>query len=106
MLSHHEPIESAWYALLLLTRERLGGPGFLIHDSHLFDGVDAGQIARALLLGAQAATSTLQQYIVTFNSDIFDTLPLADEIDRARAVLATRLSDETETGGLFGFPFD
>jgi uncharacterized protein YydD (DUF2326 family) len=27
-------------ALLQLAQERFGGPGFLIHDSHLFDGVD------------------------------------------------------------------
>src|SRR5258708_33761903 len=48
-------------ALLQLARERYGGPGFLIHDSHLFDGVDARQIARALLLGSRAtATSNLQ----------------------------------------------
>lgn len=41
-------------ALLQLARERFGGPGFLIHDSHLFDGVDARQIACALLLGSRA----------------------------------------------------
>jgi uncharacterized protein YydD (DUF2326 family) len=34
--------------LYRITTERLGGPGFLIHDSHLFDGVDERQIARAL----------------------------------------------------------
>jgi uncharacterized protein YydD (DUF2326 family) len=28
------------------------GPGFLIHDSHLFDGVDERQVAKALQLGA------------------------------------------------------
>jgi uncharacterized protein YydD (DUF2326 family) len=91
--------------LYRITTERLGGPGFLIHDSHLFDGVDERQIARALLLGQRAAGST-GQYIVTMNSDIFDRLPLSDDIDREKVVLATRLSDETETGGLFGFWFD
>ncbi len=40
------------------------------------------------------------------NSDIFDRLPLSDDIDLDDVVLATRLSDETETGGLFGFRFD
>src|SRR5258705_9960023 len=29
------------------------GPGFLIHDSHLFDGVDERQVAKALQLGAE-----------------------------------------------------
>jgi hypothetical protein len=40
------------------------------------------------------------------NSDIFDRLPLAGTVDRTKAVLTTRLSDETESGGLFGFRFD
>lgn len=93
-------------ALLQLARERFGGPGFLIHDSHLFDGVDARQIARALLLGSQATATGSLQYIVTMNSDIFDSLPLPEAIDRDSVVLKARLSDETETGGLFGFRFD
>ena len=92
-------------ALLQLVHERFGGPGFLIHDSHLFDGVDARQIARALLLGFQATAPKGLQYIVTMNSDIFDSLPLPDVLDREKIVLSTRLSDE-ETGGLFGFRFD
>ena len=91
--------------LYRVTTKRLGGPGFLIHDSHLFDGVDERQIAKALLLG-QRATAGNGQYIVTMNSDIFSRLPLSDEIDPAAVVMPTRLSDETETGGLFGFRFD
>ncbi|WP_256750496.1 ABC-three component system protein [Mesorhizobium sp. Mes31] len=93
-------------ALLRLATERFGGPRFLFHDSHLFDGVDARQIARALLLGARATIGDHLQYIVTMNSDIFDSLPLPAEIDRDAVVVKTRLSDETETGGLFGFRFD
>jgi uncharacterized protein YydD (DUF2326 family) len=92
-------------ALLQISQERFGGPGFLIHDSHLFDGVDARQIACALALGARAAADSIQ-YIVTMNSDIFDSLPLPATVDRAKVTLATRLSDETDTGGLFGFRFD
>ena len=92
-------------ALFEVVSKRFGGPGFLIHDSHLFDGVDERQIARALMLGADVTAGKQLQYIVTMNSDIFDRLPLPDEIDRAKVVLSTRLSDETETGGLFGFRF-
>jgi uncharacterized protein YydD (DUF2326 family) len=92
--------------LLDLVSKRFGGPEFLIHDSHLYDGVDERQIARALSLGAQATAGKGRQYIVTMNSDIFDRLPLSDELDRGKIVLATRLSDETETGGLFGFRFE
>ena len=93
-------------ALLQLTTERFGGPELLVHDSHMFDGVDARQVARALLLGSRATKDKGLQYIVTMNSDVFHRLPFADEIDRKKAVLTTRLSDETETGGLFGFRFD
>lgn len=92
--------------LAKLTAKRFGGPGFLIHDSHLFDGVDERQIAQALKLGAEASREGNLQYIVTMNSDIFDRLPFPPEFDRSVVVLPTRLSDETETGGLFGFRFN
>ena len=93
-------------ALLKINAAKRQGPGFLIHDSHLFDGVDERQIARALALGAQATEGAELQYIVTMNSDIFDRLPLPASINREDIVLSTRLSDETESGGLFGFRFD
>ncbi len=41
--------------LMRLCAERGTGPGFLVHDSHLFDGVDGRQIASALKVGAQTA---------------------------------------------------
>lgn len=92
-------------ALLRIVTKRYGGPGFLIHDSHLFDGVDERQVAGALRLGMKASQSLQQQYVVTMNSDIFDRLPVDKRIDLQAAVLETRLSDETENGGLFGFRF-
>jgi len=93
-------------ALFKLNSSRNRGPGFLVHDSHLFDGVDERQIARALSLGIAASEDDKLQYIVTMNSDIFDRLPLDDNIDRDAIVLGTRLSDESDSGGLFGFRFD
>jgi uncharacterized protein YydD (DUF2326 family) len=92
-------------ALMQLAGKRLGGPGFLIHDSHLFDGVDPRQVSHALSLGAQAAQARQSQYIVTMNSDIFGHLLPFEGVDLEQAVLPTRLSDESETGGLFGFRF-
>lgn len=92
-------------ALFTIVHDRFRGPGFLIHDSHLFDGVDERQVAIALQLGAAAAADQ-RQYIVTMNSDIFDRLPLPEDFDRAAVVMPTRLSDASETGGLFGFRFD
>ncbi|MNS79198.1 hypothetical protein D3C72_1128450 [compost metagenome] len=92
-------------ALFKVVTARLGGPDFLLHDSHLFDGVDERQIAGALLLGMEATQGKGLQYIVTMNSDIFERLPLPKEIDPSKVVLETRLSDEGEDGGLFGFRF-
>ena len=92
-------------ALLQIVTRRYGGPGFLIHDSHLFDGVDERQVAGALRLGKKISESLQQQYIITMNSDIFDRLPVDKSVDLRAAVLGTRLSDETEDGGLFGFRF-
>jgi uncharacterized protein YydD (DUF2326 family) len=93
-------------AVLKVTSNRFGGPEFLVHDSHLFDGVDERQIARALMLGMRAVSDTGLQYIAALNSDIFNRLPLSTEIDRDKIIIPTRLSDATETGGLFGFRFD
>ena len=93
-------------ALFKVVTRRYGGPGFLFHDSHLFDGVDERQIAGALLLGQKVSQGKGLQYIVTMNSDIFDRLPLSKSIDVKNVVLKTRLSDTTEDGGLFGFRFE
>ena len=92
-------------ALFKAVTAGLGGPGFLLHDSHLFDGVDERQIAGALQLGLEATQGKGLQYIVTMNSDIFERLPLPKTIDVSTVVLETRLSDEGEEGGLFGFRF-
>lgn len=93
-------------ALLMIGHEQGRGPGFLVHDSHLFDPVDERQIARALRLGQSWSELIEGQYIVTLNSDVFDRLPLPDTFDRARVVVDTRLFDLGESGGLFGIRFD
>ena len=92
--------------LMELQAERGTSPGFLIHDSHLFDGVDERQVARALQLGAQRAEAVGFQYIVTMNTD---ALP-HEGFDTAFAVkdyfVDVRLTDVREDGGLFGIRFD
>ena len=80
-------------------------PGFLIHDSHLFDGVDERQVAKALQLGAQRAESNGFQYIVTMNSDSVPAEGFANGFNLQDHFVPTRLTDATETGGLFGFRF-
>ena len=90
--------------LMSLRGQQAMWPGFLVHDSHLFDGVDGRQVAKALQVGATNAAGLGFQYIVTMNSDAVPTeLPL--DFSPAEFVLPTRLTD-TPTGGLFGFRFD
>lgn len=82
-----------------------GGPEFLIHDSHLFDGVDPRQARAALLLGREVALRTRGQYIVMLNSDKFRAVDQPPEPDLEAAVLPVCLTDD-EHGGLFGFRFE
>lgn len=88
-----------------LTTRRGIGPGFLIHDSHLFDGVDERQVAKALQLGADHAAAVGYQYIVTMNSDALPSDGFRPGFDVDLFVNPTRLTDATETGGLFGLRF-
>jgi len=91
--------------LLEVSGRRGRSPGFLIHDSHLFDGVDERQIAKALQLGADRATEHGYQYIVTMNSDVLPEDGYRPDFDVNSCILDTRLTDATETGGLFGLRF-
>ncbi len=89
-----------------LVTKRGMGPGFLIHDSHLFDGVDERQVAKALQLGADHATAIGFQYIVTMNSDALPKDGFRPGFHINDFVLPTRLTDATDTGGLFGVRFN
>lgn len=90
--------------LMRLCASRNIGPGFLIHDSHQFDGVDGRQVISALRLGSQIAEELGFQYIVTMNEDdaFKETI---DGFDLNDYVLPNRLTDATEDGGLFGIRF-
>lgn len=90
--------------LMRLCAKRQIGPGFLIHDSHLFDGVDGRQVISALRLGSEISTELGFQYIVTMNED--DAFKETIEgFDLNDYVLPTRLTDATVDGGLFGIRF-
>ncbi len=91
--------------LLELSSQNGRSPGFLIHDSHLFDGVDERQIAKALQLGADRADKHGYQYIVTMNSDILPKDGYRLNFNADAFVLDTTLTDATDTGGLFGLRF-
>lgn len=86
---------------------RLGrGPGFLLHDSHLFDGVDERQVAKALQLGAERAEAAGFQYIVTMNSDALPKEGFQRGFNVQDHVMDPKLTDATDTGGLFGLRFN
>lgn len=89
--------------LMTMCGERNLGPGFLVHDSHLFDGVDERQTAKALQIGETKANELGFQYIVTMNSDIARSC-LGEKFIDEHAILP-RLTDATEDGGLFGIRF-
>jgi uncharacterized protein YydD (DUF2326 family) len=90
--------------LMRLCMQRNIGPRFLVHDSHLFDGVDERQVAKALQVGARTADELGFQYIVTMNTDALPKeLPAGFSLEEY--VLPTRLTDATEDGGLFGLRF-
>ncbi|HTD66684.1 MAG TPA: ABC-three component system protein [Candidatus Limnocylindria bacterium] len=90
--------------LMRLCTKRGIGPGFLVHDSHLFDGVDGRQVAKALEVGAKTAEELGFQYIVTMNSDDAFKETSAN-FDLNPYILPTRITDATEDGGLFGIRF-
>ncbi|NUL18073.1 DUF2326 domain-containing protein [Agrobacterium tumefaciens] len=97
------------YALYKVVADRFGGLGFLIHDSHLFDGVDSRQQAKAIELGAALTSAAGGQYITMWNSDELDKLVekelFAKGFDVREHILPVILKD-TPGGGLFGFQFD
>jgi uncharacterized protein YydD (DUF2326 family) len=88
--------------LAVLWSRRNLGPGFLVHDSHLFDGMDSRQIAKAIEIGAEQSVRNGFQYIVTMNSDVLESAEFSPSFDSSQYLNPLRLSDATETGGLFG----
>lgn len=90
--------------LMRLCSKRGIGPGFLVHDSHLFDAVDGRQVVSAMKVAAQTASELGFQYIVTMNQD--DAFKETIEgFDLKNHQLPVVLTDAKEDGGLFGFRF-
>ncbi|MEV5317117.1 DUF2326 domain-containing protein [Streptomyces sp. NPDC052687] len=92
-------------ALAQVWQGALVSPGFLIHDSLLFEGVDERQIALALDYGKQACKRLDFQYIALINSD---NLPIADlrEIGlQWQDHVRLRLGDARPEDALLGFRF-
>ncbi|WP_329430869.1 DUF2326 domain-containing protein [Streptosporangium sp. NBC_01495] len=79
------------------------GPDFLVHDSHLYDGVDERQVARALQLAAEVTETERMQYIVTMNSDDLNKA-VSMGFEANPYIIEPHLTDQPD-GGLFGFRF-
>jgi uncharacterized protein YydD (DUF2326 family) len=90
---------------MAVTAHRFGnGPDFLVHDSHLYDAVEARQIASALSLAANVCRDQGLQYVVALNSD---------DLEKASATVSdlefhqcATLTDEYDAGGFFGKRFN
>jgi uncharacterized protein YydD (DUF2326 family) len=83
-------------------------PRILVHDSHLFDAIDGRQVASCLNIGARLGEATGFQYIVTLNSDFLESVVAQSDgaFDPEPYVMAVRLTDLSDDGGLFGFRFN
>jgi len=71
-----------------------------------FDGVDERQVAKALQLGAERAQAGGFQYIVTMNSDALPHEGFRADFDVYSHIISPKLTDVTDTGGLFGLRFE
>lgn len=90
--------------LAIYCAQRKAWPGFLIHDSHIFDGVDGRQIAAALAVAHEHMTKVQGQYIVTMNSDDLEKAERESGLSFQERIVHPEL-DDTENGCLFGFRF-
>ena len=81
-------------------------PGFLIHDSTIFDGVDERQIAKALELAGVESKEDGFQYICALNTD---NVPYSDFSETFKKTfdqyVTITFTDATDDGGLLGIRF-
>lgn len=79
-------------------------PGFLIHDSTIYDKVDERQVAHALQLAKSESISHRFQYICMLNSDAVPRDDFDSDFDFDAHVVMT-LTDDSDDGGLLGMRF-
>jgi uncharacterized protein YydD (DUF2326 family) len=92
-------------AVLQLQMQTRQGIDFVIHDTLMYDSVDARQRALAFELAHKVTTALGGQYICTINSDMVPTEDFTDGFDFSQHVRLT-LSDATPTGSLLGMRFE
>ena len=91
--------------LAVIASRRGVSPNFLVHDSHLFDGVDERQVAKALQVGREYAEKYGFQYLVTLNSDAIPNDGFNSGFEIRDYILPVNL-DDSPRGGLFGIRFN
>ena len=91
-------------SLARLWSRRSNRPGFLIHDSTIYDGVDERQVAHALQLAESESKSRQFQYICMLNSDAVPEKDFDPDFDFNAHVVMT-LTDDSDEGGLLGMRF-
>jgi len=101
---HNTLIFAFDFTMAVLWSKKEAGPGFVIHDSHLFADMDERQASKALQVAIQICAENDLQYIVTMNSDAIPADGLDESIQLSDHVMPVRLTD-SEDGGLFGFQF-
>lgn len=102
----HMKIFSYDLTLVSLQATKKFNPGFLIHDSTIFDGVDERQIARALELASKESEERGFQYICTINSDIVPNSEFATDFKtKFKSAIVATLTDASESSGLLGIRF-
>jgi uncharacterized protein YydD (DUF2326 family) len=90
--------------LSVLWSDREPSPGFLIHDSTIFDGVDERQRATAMLTASEMCELHGIQYLLLLNSDEVPFTELDGRLDVDSFTRLT-LTDSTPSGSLVGFRF-
>lgn len=84
--------------------KRSPSPGFLVHDSTIFDGVDERQFALAIELAAQESQANDYQYICALNSDVVPCAEFSNTFEFNEYVAAV-LTDRDISGSLLGISF-
>lgn len=92
-------------AVLQLQMQTRQGIDFLIHDTLMYDSVDARQRALAFERAHEVTTTLGGQYICTINSDMVPTEDFTKGFEFQQHVRLT-LSDATPSGSLLGRRFE
>jgi uncharacterized protein YydD (DUF2326 family) len=88
-----------------LLHDRRSGPGLLVHDSPIFESMDARQVAGTLNTAWRESTACGYTYLALLNED--QLLRAQEHFDMPNVDDYVRLTfrDRDDTGGLFGFRF-